>query len=527
MKVVIFPTQLFDKKYLPNNWKTADIYLVEEPVHWGTEKGLKLNMNQLKLVLHRASMKFYQDQLMKWGAKSVKYIQEKSIRGKNYYPFLSGSGHVVLYDPTDHTIMKKIKNTQNKFKSAKFNILFDTPNFLLSSKDCKDYQDLKLKESGKNAKKVKNYFHQHFYTWAKKRLNLQKVIGSKTYDTENRNSLPKNIKLIGIPKVGYGAGQSKPQFNFKQHGGGSIKSDKKYVEEAIKYIKSNYGSNYGDAKDFYLPISHKTSIKWFKYFLDKKFNKFGDYQDAISQSHPFLFHSVISPMLNIGLLDPKEIVDETIKFYKKHKTGKNKIGKNDFEGFLRQIIGWREYSRFLYVHAFDEIKNSNHFGHKNKLSKKWYTGELGIKPVDWTIKVAFKYGYLHHILRLMMMANFMNLCEIHPDQVFKWFMEFAMDSYQWVMHNNIYSMGTYADGGLTMRKPYLSSSNYILKMSDFKKDGHWDVIWTDLFYRFLVKQEKDLKGTPYVRNLSHYNSKSAKEKKELMNRANAFIRNVT
>jgi deoxyribodipyrimidine photolyase-related protein len=127
----------------------------------------------------------------------------------------------------------------------------------------------------------------------------------------------------------------------------------------------------------------------------------------------------------------------------------------------------------------------------------------------------------------MMMANFMNLCNIHPDEVYRWFMEFSCDSYDWVMINNVYSMGMWADGGLTMKKPYISSDNYILKMSDYKKDEYWEDVWNDLFYYFLHRNEKELKGTPYLRNLVHFKNKSPGEQSELIARAQGFIDSIT
>lgn len=491
MSVLIYPVQLYDLKEIPDEWKSFTFYLLEEPIYWGTEKDFKLNQNQLKLVLHRSSMKYYQKQLNSKGFR-VKYIEEKDL-SKDGYKFLKKekSDKVFTYDPTDHLLVKKIKRETKKYK--KEIEMVETPNFLLTKEDLNKYIDTR--------KKMKGHNHAHFYTWSKKTLKLDKVIGSKTYDTENRQPLPKEeIKFPKLPKDD---------------------RNTSFVKEAIKYISKNYGKNYGDASKFWLPITHKSSEAWFRKFLTDRFSKFGKFQDAITSKNAFLYHSVITPMLNIGLLDPKWVVDQTVAYYKKKK-----VAKNNFEGYLRQIIGWREYSRMLYLHAYEEIKG-NHFGHQRKLTKAWYDGTTGIKPIDWTINTAFETGYLHHILRLMMMANFMNLVGLHPDQIFKWFMEFSLDSYSWVMHNNVYSMGTYADGGLTMRKPYLSSSNYILKMSDFKKDKHWEEIWTDLFYNFLIEHEKKLKGTPYLRNLAYYKKKSKSEQKDLRSRAQKFIRQVT
>lgn len=500
MSVLLYPVHLFDLKYIPKEWKKYQFYLLEEPIYWGTDRQRRLNMSQLKLVLHRATMKYYYQLLREKGYR-VKYMEEKDLRSGGY-KFLKRDTNEMLYtyDPTDHLLVDKLDREADKY--GKTVTIYETPNFLLTEEDLEEYL-AKKKKDRKDSGKVR-YSHSHFYRWSKKTLGLDKVLGSKTYDAENRKPLPDKIEIPALPSGDEGSG---------------------YVKEAIQYIKKRYGGNYGQAEDFYLPVTHQSSRKWFEAFLKKRFSNFGDYQDAITDRDPFVFHSVITPMLNIGLLDPQWVVDRVVVYYQQNK-GKGGLEKNDFEGYLRQIIGWREYSRMLYLYVYDEIKDGNYFNHQRRLTQKWYRGELGIRPVDWTIQTAFQTGYLHHILRLMMMANFMNLCQLHPHDVYRWFMEFSLDSYDWVMTNNVYSMGLYADGGLTMRKPYLSSSNYIRKMSDFS-GGDWEEVWDALFYRFLIKNEKKLAGTPYVRNLFYFKKKSRKERDRIIRKANSFIRSVT
>jgi deoxyribodipyrimidine photolyase-related protein len=172
----------------------------------------------------------------------------------------------------------------------------------------------------------------------------------------------------------------------------------------------------------------------------------------------------------------------------------------------------------LYQLYYDELVNSNYFNNKKKLNKKWYNGSLGIEPIDNTIQRAFKTGYLHHIERLMVMLNFMVLARLHPDEIYNWFMEFSCDSYDWVMIGNVYGMGYFNTN--TMRKPYISTSNYIRNMSNYKNDGVWNETWDALFYKFLTDNKSKLKGgaAVYLRNLVHFEKKSAKEKKEIFNK---------
>ena len=259
-----------------------------------------------------------------------------------------------------------------------------------------------LDEYMKQKGKSKTFFHKHFYDWQLKKLKIPYI--SKSYDEMNRNKIPKDFD---IPK---------PVISKNDN-------NTKYVKEGKEYVDKNFKNNYGNVEDYFFPVTHKTSKKWLKHFLKNRLSNFGNYQDAIIKDESFLFHSLLSSLINIGLLTPQEVVDETIEYYEKNK---KEVKINNFEGFIRQVIGWREYERMLYQLNYDDLVNSNYFGNNKKLTKKWYTGELGLEPIDNTIKRAFKTGYLHHIERLMVMLNFMVLVRIKPIEVYNWFMEFAL-----------------------------------------------------------------------------------------------------
>lgn len=274
---------------------------------------------------------------------------------------------------------------------------------------------------------------------------------------------------------------------------------------------------------FYIPITHKEAKKWFLNFMKTKMNNFAQYQDSIIPNEPFLYHSVISVICNIGLLNPDYIVNEVIKMYKSKK-----ISIQNYEAFIRQIIGWREYQHFIYEFLKDELMNKNYFNNNNKLTEHWYNGTLGIPPVDDAIQIAFKYGYLHHIIRLMVMCNFMNLCGISPAEVYKWFMIFSTDSYDWVMVGNVYSMGLWCDGGVTMRKPYISTGNYVQNMANNRYvKNEWENIWHSLYYNFLSKNRKKLEKTIYARNLGHLDNLSNNSLKEIKKTSKIFISKYT
>ncbi|MFM7740297.1 MAG: FAD-binding domain-containing protein, partial [Planctomycetota bacterium] len=164
-------------------------------------------------------------------------------------------------------------------------------------------------------------------------------------------------------------------------------------------------------------------------------------------------------------------------------------------GFIRQVIGWREYIRGVYHVYGRKQRCGNAWGHRRKLPASFYDGTTGIEPVDEVIRSVLKYGYCHHIERLMILGNFMMLCEIEPDEVYRWFMELFVDAYDWVMVPNVYGMSQHADGGLMTTKPYISGSAYVLKMSNFKR-GPWCEIWDGLYWRFIAKHREFFAKNP-------------------------------
>ena len=473
--LLIFPNNLFKIKYLPKGVK--QVFIIEDPLFFGDKERIE-KYSKLKLVLHRASMKYYQDHL-KENNFQVKYIEFNKVKK---YTFLKKYQEIHHFELADHLLKERLEKSLKKSQEL---IVYDSPLFLLTLDDLDEYQ----KHKGKS----KTFFHKHFYDWQLKKLDIPYI--SKSYDTENRNAVPKNMDMPQVPK-------------------NDNNSD--YVKEAKRYVNKNFSKNYGDVENFVFPITHKTSKKWIKKFLKERLKNFGTYQDAILEKKSFMFHSLLAPMINIGLIAPRDLINYTIKYYEKHK---KEVKINNFEGFIRQVIGWREYERMLYQLDYKNQVSSNYFGNTRKLNKKWYDGTTGIKPIDDTIKKAFTNGYLHHIERLMVMLNFMVLSKIHPLEIYKWFMEFSCDSYDWVMVGNVYGMGYFSTN--TMRKPYLSTSNYILKMSDYKKDGHWNEIWDSLFYNFLLDNKTKLKGGAafYLRNLNYIEKKSKEDKKAFLDKA--------
>ncbi len=479
---LIFPHQLF--KDHPALSKERDIFLVEEPLFFaGVRSSLKFHKK--KIILHRASMQAYKKRLESRGYR-VQYI---NFGSDLFQTLLRNKIEEIWFsDPVDRWLEGRLKKEAQKCRMNVHQL--PSPGFLTPE----DWFFSFFKES-------RHFSMNHFYIAQRKRLKIlvkgDKPVGGKwSFDPENRRKISKGVQIPAKPSP----------------------ESSRFVEEAKGYVEKNFPENPGRVDDFFYPVTHEASERWFKDFLGEKLRFFGDYQDAMLKEEPFLFHSLLAPMLNIGLLTPDQIVQETLTHAKEHS-----VALNSLEGFIRQVIGWREFMRAIYVLRGKEERTTNFFQHKRKLPKSFYNGETGLLPVDTVIHRLLQHAYAHHIERLMILGNIMLLCEIDPDEIYRWFMELFIDSYDWVMVPNVYGMSQHADGGLITTKPYISASHYIRKMSDFA-DGEWCKIWDALYWRFIYYHRDFFKKNPRMKVMINQIDRMGRERmKQHLSIANAFL----
>jgi deoxyribodipyrimidine photolyase-related protein len=471
--ILIFPHQLFSQ---PIPGIEAEIYLVEEPLFF-----LQYNFHPLKRAYHRATMKVFESELKELG-KRVQYVNvhDPLSDARRLIEHLSGEGvkEIHLFDVVDDWLERNIsKASQERGIIVNWH---HSPMFMESKKEVLDYS------GGK-----KRLFHADFYK--KQRLKHRVLIdsagnpigGQWSFDEDNRKRYPSGAKPPSIPQL-----------------------EKLVIwEEAVRYVTENFDNPYElPLGDFRYPITRSEAFEWLENFLKHRLKDFGPYEDAIVKSETFLHHSVLTPMLNVGLLTPREVIDRTLQF-----AGEQEVPLNSLEGFIRQVLGWREYIRMVYEWKGRIERTRNYWNFKRKIPRDYWMGTTGIAPVDDTIRKARETGYCHHIERLMIMGNFMLLNEFDPDEVYRWFMELFIDSYDWVMVPNVYGMSQFADGGLMATKPYISGSNYILKMSDYSK-GAWQAKWDALFWRFMDKHRDFFLKNPRLGMLIRTYDKMPKEK---------------
>ncbi|CAM4262631.1 cryptochrome/photolyase family protein [Zobellia nedashkovskayae] len=446
---LIFPHQLF--KESPLFEVDAPIYIIEEYLFFK-----QYPFHKQKIAFHRATMQRYASFLREDRNFEVSYVEAIDVTSdiRELIPALKLKGieHINYIDPTDNWLQKRIEKgcLENNISTT----VFSSPLFLNTKEDLATFFRTDKKK----------YHQTTFYTEQRKKRNIlidadgEPTGGKWTFDAENRKKYPakKTPPSIQFPDVDI------------------------YYEEAITYVEKHFSAHLGIlTKQSLYPTSFETAQIWLHQFFEQRFMEFGTYEDAVVAENSILNHSVLTPMLNVGLITPKEIIEACLLYAEE-----NKVPINSTEGFVRQIIGWREFMRGIYESRGSEERTTNFWKFKRKIPSSFYDGTTGIPPIDQTIKKVLQTGYCNHIERLMILGNFMMLCEFDPDEVYTWFMELFIDAYDWVMVSNIYGMSQFADGGLMATKPYISGSNYLFKMSNYKK-GEWQDTWDGLFWRFM------------------------------------------
>ena len=487
---LILGNQLFNTKYL-KEYSEFTFYMSEDYGLCTFQKHHKL-----KILLFLSSMRSYRDELR---AKKIKLIyndcnkefktpyekklerviKEKKIKEVNFFEI------------EDKFFEKRLKlfllKKKINFKEIK------SPMFLMNREEFKNYLS-----------KNKKPFMANFYKIVRTKMSLLMnkngtPKGNKwSFDEENRKKLPNSIKIPEISEIK----ETKDTLILK------------------RFINSNFKDHPGNTDKFWFPTTRKDANKWLDEFLKDRIKLFGDYEDAVTDKSNTVFHSALSPLINLGLITPQEIIEKLRKI-------DNKIPMNSLEGYIRQIIGWREFMRGIYQNYDQRLEKTNFFNHKRKMKKTWYEGTTGLDPLDHAINNAKKYGWSHHIERLMILANIMNLCEINPKQVYKWFMEMFVDSSDWVMAPNVYGMGLFSDGGIFATKPYICGSSYFLKMMHFKK-GPWCDVMDGLYWKFIDRHKQFFLKNPRLSMMVRISEKMNKERKSrIFKAAEKFIKQNT
>jgi deoxyribodipyrimidine photolyase-related protein len=447
-----------------------------------------------KLVLHRASMSRFARRLRERGFEVVVLASDADHSSSAQladFVRTRRPARVTWYDVVDDWLEKALVAAlaNGGYEMLQRDVL-ETPNFLTTRAEIDDW-------FAHNASRM-----QDFYVWQRRRLNIlltdtgDPIGGKWSFDTENRKKLPRGY---APPMVGRFAGhpvhRREGTFDLDalmETDGAAAYADPegtREVELAMEWVRSEFPTAPGDPSHFVWATSAAEASQHLREFAGERLNNFGPYEDAISTEHPFINHGLLTAALNIGLLDPGQVVRAVLG------AADQTTPLASVEGFVRQVMGWREYMRATYRTHGRTMRTSNRLDHQNVLGDGWWDASTGLMPVDMVISRVLATGYAHHIERLMVLGNAMSLLRIHPDAVYEWFMGLFIDAYDWVMVPNVYAMSQFAAGDEITTKPYVSGSNYLRKMSDLPP-GRWTGDWDSLYWTFVADHSDVLRSNP-------------------------------
>ncbi len=486
---VIFPHQLFRPH--PAVGSGRRIWLLEDPLFFGTDRHWPLPIHAQKLLLHRVSLAEFADELRAAGHDPV--LVRCPAGASTTGELLDGallpnvtSLHVV--NPADDVLLRRLRRwTQAREIPL---VVLPSPNFLTPEYIWEEHFSGERKP-----------FQARFYIAQRQRLQLllepdgSPRGGQWSFDPENRRRLPTNAEVPSPPAA----------------------ADSGRLQTAARELARDFPEAPGGFGRSVYTTTRRAARTWLTDFFTWRFHYFGRYEDAISRAHPVLFHSVLTPALNIGLLDPRQVVTQALAAAEEQQ-----VPLASLEGFLRQLVGWREFIRGAYEHRGVALRRGNFWGFSRKLPRAFWSGTTGIAPVDHVVQQVRATGYCHHIERLMVLGNFLLLCRIHPDEVYRWFMAMFVDAYDWVMVPNVYGMSQFSDGGGLTTKPYISGSNYLLKMSDFAR-GPWCETWDALFWTFIADYKEVFAQNPRSRILTNSDNTRAEKLAVHRRRADRFL----
>jgi deoxyribodipyrimidine photolyase-related protein len=458
--VLILGDMLFDG--LPGLPADRPVFMMED---WGL--CTRVRHHKHKIVLFLSAMRHFRDRLRGQG-RTVHYSElgsrEDPGLAERLRAALRGHGELLTYEIADRPVRGRIAELCRE-EGAR---LVEAPNpmFLVGKEDWEEFLV--------NTRRVRM---AEFYVHQRKRLRLlidpdDRPIGGKwSFDAANRKRLPRGLVPPAVP-------------HFAPDG---------TTREVVALVDESFPDHPGTAAGFCWPVTHEEAAAWLDDFLESRLDQFGDYEDALSSLHRTVYHSLLSPMLNTGLLTPAQVVAEALKRHERRPAPINSL-----EGFLRQVVGWREFVRG--VHRLEPSEPpEGPFGHTRGLTAAWYEATTGLAPLDLAIRRCRDHGWIHHIERLMVVGAAMLMCEVRPRCAYDWFMEMTIDSADWVMGPNVYGMSQFAHEKPFTTKPYLSSSAYLKRMG--ADGGDWEEVWDGLFWRFVGKHRWLFESNPRTRPL--------------------------
>ncbi len=431
-----------------------------------------------RLVFFLSAMRHYRDELREKGWQ-VHYTElphdSKKDRGAGFAEILReditrlAPKQLRVLEPGDYRVLKELQEVAKECK-VPLEIITDS-SFFCSIEEFSDW-----------ASERSTLVLEHFYRMMRKRHGIlmddsgEPLGGEWNFDKENRKTFGKS----GPPK----------------HKAPRSFSEDEITKEVQRLVANRFGDHPGSSDDFDLPVDRAGALALLRDFLEYRFSQFGPYQDAMWEGEAFLFHSRLSPLINVKLLRPQEVIEKAIAAYEESEAPLSSI-----EGFVRQILGWREYVRGLYWYVMPEYAERNELGHSESIPHFFWSGETEMSCLRDALDSVLRYSYAHHIQRLMVIGQFSLLYGINPFEFHEWHMAMYADAIDWVSLPNVVGMSQFADGGLMATKPYCASGAYINRMSNHcsscrynpkKAVGDDACPYTTLYWEFLDRHADTL-----------------------------------
>ncbi len=490
--LLLYPHQLFPLSALPS---VDTVIMVEEPLFFGIDREFPLKFHKQKLILHRASMRRYVEEVL-WPAKiDVEYLGlDVLYDSSDILERAKKFEQLYVIDPVHDVLVRRLLEARREKSDAPELQFLPSPNFYLKDQEARQY----LSEKHEHA-------FTEFYQWQRERFNIligedyKPVGGQLSFEADGNRKVPKD--------------QALPSFG--------VFGDNDYVKEATKFVTERFSGNPGGT-DFIWPTNHAEAKDWLKSFLTDRLDNFGPFEDAIDGQAAWLYHSALSSSINTGLLSPHEVVEAALQ-----RHAKNPVPLESLEAFIRQILGWREFVRGLYVTRGNVLRRNNVFKHHRKLTGAWYSGNLGIPPFDDMVKKIQAHAYAHHSERLTIAGNLMILAEIDPEEIYHWYSELFIDAYDWMTVPSVYGLFQSANGDAWTTKSYITASNQILQLSNYER-GVWSDVWDGLFWRFVERHKALLKHNPNMRAMVQRLERLDADHRRVINyRAEDFLNRYT
>ncbi len=458
--LVLFGNQLFPDAVVEAA-KPDAVFMAESPVMCAQYRA-----HRHKLILILSGMRSKADALTRSGI-DLHYTRFEDATGRGFGQLLANHlerHHVtelVHFETESPSMEAKLHSTCETYGLRRD--VIPSPKFMTTAEAFAQYRA-----------EHKRLFMADFYRWQRKRLGIlvdaegQPAGGQWSFDEANRKKLPK--------------GHVPPPL--------TMPVQNPHTPAVAALVDEHFPANPGDSRDFWLPTTNEGAEAALEAFLAERFSLFGDYEDALSVTYGTIYHSLLSPLLNLGLITPTYVIERALAYGQAHD-----IPLNSVEGFVRQVIGWREFIRGAWRTLPQSHWQQNFWQHEHRLADCWYDGTTEIPPLDDAIRRARDTGYNHHIERLMVVGNLMLLAGIQPAAAYRWFMEMYVDSADWVMAPNVYGMALFSEGGAFTTKPYICGSNYLRKMSDYPK-GPWCEVVDGLYWSFVHRHREFFMKNP-------------------------------